>query len=464
MTRFRMLAVAALMLALAATSARAQGTFYREVEKDGRIYVFNLPAQFTAFDKSGEMGISITKLNYGPNGETMVFDSVEAIHLYNFKHNRPGDDSKLAEAPAKPPIQTIAWRDGKTTITTDFAQMALSNRVQFRYTREMPDEETTLGLGVPISGTAQPMTKGDGRDSFRVRRAKMKLEGWFWRPEFTYEFQMNFADIASSLEDAQLTWDVSKKKTFQIKIGQYKPPFGRQELTSSGSQQFVDRSIVSGEFNRQREVGVSLQGLLMQQKLDYRVGMFNGNQRNKALNDNTKFQYNARLVYQPWGDHKYSESDFDTLPGGKPLLAVGLQAEINDLRATTTAVDQKRTLWGPELAFKHRGFSFFGDAYFRELEPEPQTAGAAATKFNSDGWQVQAGYFLYKRRWEIAARYATWDPSDLVADNDRTEIGASLNFFENKHALKVQADVRQIENKATKAKDQELRIQTQFIF
>src|SRR5688500_7367137 len=137
----------------------------------------------------------------------------------------------------------------------------------------------------------------------------------------------------------------------------------------------------------------------MKQKLDYRVGMFNGNQRNKAFNDNTKFQYNARLVYQPWGDHKYSESDFETVAGGKPLLAIGVQAEQNDMRGTTTGVDQKRTLWGPEIAFKHRGFSLFADAFFRELEPEPQTAGAPVAKFGSDGYQVQAGMFLYKRRW-----------------------------------------------------------------
>jgi phosphate-selective porin OprO and OprP len=467
MTRCRSLALAVLTLAIvaaASTSAWAQGTFYREVEKDGRIYVFNIPAQFTAFDKSGEMGVSITKLGYGPNGETMVFDSVEAIHLYNFKHNRPGDAAKLAEDPPKPPIMTIAWRDGKTTITTNFAQMALSNRVQFRYTREMPDKDiTTLPNGVPISGTAQPLDKGKSRDSFRVRRAKMKLEGWFWKPEFTYEFQMNFADTASSLEDAQLTWDFSKNKTAQIKIGQYKVPFGRQELTSSGSQQFVDRSIVSAEFNRQRDIGVSLQGLLMKGKLDYRVGAFNGNQRNKALNDNTQFQYNGRLVFQPWGDHKYSESDFDTLPGGKPLLAIGVQAEMNDLRSTTTAVDQKRTVFGPDLAFKYKGFSFFGDYYMRELEPEA-TATGPAVKFNSDGYQVQAGMFLYKRRWEVAVRYATWDPSDAVADNDRSEMGVAVNFFENKHALKVQGDFRILENKATKAKDNELRIQTQWIF
>jgi hypothetical protein len=86
----RALAAAALFLALGGVAA-AQGSFYREVEKDGRIYVFNNMQQYSDWEKSGEMGVGITLLGYGPGGETMVFDSEEAIHLYNFKHGRPGD-------------------------------------------------------------------------------------------------------------------------------------------------------------------------------------------------------------------------------------------------------------------------------------------------------------------------------------------------------------------------------------
>jgi phosphate-selective porin OprO/OprP len=452
---------------LATSPAFAQGTtFYREVAKDGRIYVFNIPSEFTLWEKSGEMGKGITKLNYGPNGETMVFDSVEAIHLYNFKHDRPGDAGKLAEPPAPKPVQKIGWKDGKLTWETDSASIVMTNRVQMRYTREMPDDVTTLAVGVPVSGTAQPRDKGDARDSFRIRRAKTKFEGWFWKKELTFEFQMNWADTASSLEDAQLTYDISKKKTFQIKIGQYKVPFGRQELTSSGNQQFVDRSIVSAEFNRQRDVGVSVQGLLANQKIDYRLGIFNGNQRNKALNDNNKFQIDGRLIFQPWGDVKYSESDFESTD--KPLLGVGVQFEQNDLRGATTASDRKIVLWGPELVFKYKGFFLFSDLYMRDVDTDADNtkpeAPVAGRSFDSDGLQVQAGYFLYKRIWEVAGRYATWDPDGTKDDNERTEIGGAVSYYANKHALKVQADFRQIEDKARKAKDKELRLQTQWIF
>ena len=55
--------------------------------KDGRIYVFNLGAEYERWGQTGETGRAITRLNYGPAGETVVFDSEEAIDLYNFKHD-----------------------------------------------------------------------------------------------------------------------------------------------------------------------------------------------------------------------------------------------------------------------------------------------------------------------------------------------------------------------------------------
>jgi hypothetical protein len=85
---------AALLLVLvAATPSRAQSMFYREVQKDGRIYVFADAQRYEAWEQSGgaEIGVAITRLGFGPNGETVVFDSEDAVNLYNFKHDKPGE-------------------------------------------------------------------------------------------------------------------------------------------------------------------------------------------------------------------------------------------------------------------------------------------------------------------------------------------------------------------------------------
>ena len=65
-------------LVLSATSAFAQGMYYKEITKDGRIYVFNVAANAERFEKTGEMGIGITKPGAGPNGETVVGDNERA--------------------------------------------------------------------------------------------------------------------------------------------------------------------------------------------------------------------------------------------------------------------------------------------------------------------------------------------------------------------------------------------------
>jgi hypothetical protein len=95
---------------------------------------------------------------------------------------------------------------------------------------------------------------------------------------------------------------------------------------------------------------------------------------------------------------------------------------------------------------------------------EPGQSPFPTAAFNSNGWHGQAGYFLKRNVFEVALRYATYDPTDRTANNDRTEVGGALNYFINKHYLKLQADFRQLEDKAQKTKNKELRIQSQVMF
>lgn len=92
-------AIAIVALSVIPARAEAQTFFYNEVAKDGRIYVFATWSKYDAFMKSGgvQTGPVIERASYGPHGETVVFDSVDAINLYNYKHGLPGEhfpDSK----------------------------------------------------------------------------------------------------------------------------------------------------------------------------------------------------------------------------------------------------------------------------------------------------------------------------------------------------------------------------------
>lgn len=63
--------------------------FYREIEKQGRLYVFALSRELELWQKSGETGRASLRFGAGPNGETVVFDSDDAITLFNLRHGRP---------------------------------------------------------------------------------------------------------------------------------------------------------------------------------------------------------------------------------------------------------------------------------------------------------------------------------------------------------------------------------------
>ena len=362
----------------------------------------------------------------------------------------------------------IVHENGATTLTLDNAEISLSNRLQFRFTEEIPDGDTRLP-GTTADGQSKP--------SFRIRRAKTSLEGWFWKKELTYEIQLSWAgpeagaSTQTPLEDALLTWDASKKGSFKITLGQFKVPLGRQEMTSSGRLQFADRSLLNGEFTRGRDVGVQLSGRLAKDKVEYFAGVFNGNSASRTSNDNTRLQYNARVSFEPFGKVAYSESAFEGWD--KPLLAIAGQFESNDLSGATNLTDLNTTIFGADLMYKYKGFSLFAEYYNRKRRPEAVSGASNATSgpaaqsggaFHSNGYNLEAGYFLKRDRIEIAARFAEYDPSDQVPSNKRSEKGGVLNYFILKHTLKVVADFRALHDDLVKETTKELRIQTQFVF
>jgi|CXWL01.1.fsa_nt_gi hypothetical protein len=61
--------------------------YYREVPRDGRLYVFGRQRTLESWEESGEIGNQAsTRIGEGPQGETLVFDSDDAKVLYALHH------------------------------------------------------------------------------------------------------------------------------------------------------------------------------------------------------------------------------------------------------------------------------------------------------------------------------------------------------------------------------------------
>lgn len=66
---------------------KVKANAYYEIEKQGRIYVFISPKAKEEFENSGKTGRSpVTGIGFGPNGETVIFESSFAQKEYETRH------------------------------------------------------------------------------------------------------------------------------------------------------------------------------------------------------------------------------------------------------------------------------------------------------------------------------------------------------------------------------------------
>ncbi len=432
-----------------AAYAQVQGLYYQEVEKDGRIYVFNTPEAHKAWAASGEMGKAITLIGRGEGGKTVIAENETAADLYFFKHNLPGYE-RATPKPEKSFDERVFYKDGKTNIQMKTGTVAISNRIQARYTLTDPEV-------------------GDGVGSFTIRRMKTAIEGDTNSKKLKFKLQANWvgqtvvtavsqsgSTVTSTrsrgpvLEDAELWYTFNPLAT--LWVGQGKAYFGRQELTSSGKQQFVDRSITSGRFAPGRDIGIGLSGSNTGKTFEYNLGIYNGNGINTSTNDNDEYMYIGRLVWTPFGELKLEESALDR--PSSPKLAVGGGLLMNTTGTGNSERDIER-FYG-EFAFKWQGFNTVAEYYTETSDP------VTGAELDTDGYYLQLGY-LFPNHIELAARIAEIAP-DTAAATDRTETGLAVSWYFDKHNHKLQADYREIEDPATGRTDGEFRLQLQLIF
>ena len=89
--------VLALLVGAAIAHADITGLYYQEVEKDGRIYVFNTAERYASFQAAGEIGTAITLIGKGEGGKTLIAENETAADLYLFKHDLPAYEHKTPE-------------------------------------------------------------------------------------------------------------------------------------------------------------------------------------------------------------------------------------------------------------------------------------------------------------------------------------------------------------------------------
>jgi len=373
---------------------------------------------------------------------------------------------------------------GATFTTQDEKfQLTLGGRMQFRYTYN--DFDT-------INGTKSNKSEWD------AKRIRLIAQGYAYTKDLTYKLEFDPRVLANAspgnskgLIESYMNYRLIDEA--QIKVGQMKTPFARQELTSDGALQFVDRSIVVDAFKPSYDIGAMLNGKIADGLVYYYAGVFNGSGQTTlrgagAANDN---MFAARIAVNPLGDMAYSEADLDG--SVKPLLSIGANYFMTTLNKTGAVLDNINSnyaassgwlgkglgggkfatndkididSYGVDLAFKWMGLSLQGEYLLGEAESQRT---ATKNHLMARGFYAQAGYMIIPKTLEVAVRYSYFDPNDSVANDHITEQIGAISYYFNKHNLKIQGDVGNIHtqssaNPTKPTDDMQYRLQAQIIF
>lgn len=316
---------------------------------------------------------------------------------------------------------------------------------QFRATIDDKDEfdNDTAGTGV---GTA------DGTSvSFAIVRLRPYLQGTVYKPWFKYKFEFALGplktDATNNIGNTRLSdgyIELAPVPEAVVRVGQFKVPFGMQQLTSDTRQEFVDRSIADAKFAPTRDVGLMLHGTAWEKKFGYQAGIFNGSGPNNPQEDR-KQMYAARVWIDPLGEYKLSESANDA--SDKNLLHLGLGYRGGEvMRGTATAgvfedADDE-TAANLEVAWRWRRLFAMGEYFTQTDEMSNPTAGADV---EARGWHAQFGVMVQQKQHELALRYAEVEPDKSVADAKQTEARLVYGYYIKGHNLKIQTDIGTID-------------------
>ncbi|MBE8722568.1 porin [Sphingobacterium pedocola] len=294
----------------------------------------------------------------------------------------------------------------------------------------------------------------------RIRRLRMRMDGYIYTPKISYTVQLAFtrgdqdfddSGIPNIVRDAVIFYNFTDD--FYISFGQNKLPGNRQRVTSSGSQQFAERSLVNASFNVDRDFGLSL-------NLSKKIGDMPFNAKaalstgeGRAVNSTDDgFAYTGRVEFLPLGqftnDGDYSEGDIEREE--KPKLSIGVGYSYND-RTTREAGQTGKFVQNPftletafaDAIFKYQGFAYQAEYMQRDVDNPLNTVDDddAEETYAYKGWGLnQQTSYLLNHGYEIAGRYTLLQPhSHIRAFESQTEvIELGLTKYMKAHRLKFQ--------------------------
>jgi phosphate-selective porin len=322
-------------------------------------------------------------------------------------------------------------------------------RVQFRLIQS--------DLGDDSIGGSPEVREGE----FTVNRARFKLGGHAYRPWLSYYFEYDFP--STRMLDFRFT--ARAVDELRLRVGQWKVPYSRERVDSSGKQQFVERSIANDWFTLDRQQGILVFGRLWEgTRADswYNVGVFSATGRGGS----GSVEQPMVLGRWQWNflrrDLPFSQCDIGYRERPAASLAVAGASWQGPFTAFSSAGGGQLPDFEPggedrygvgqvvvETAYQYRGFSLQQE-YHRKTVDDTETNAIT----DLEGGYLQVGYFFHSvfdgfpKPLETAVRYARVDPNTAVTDDLRRELSLVFNWFFHGHRNKLSLDLSRLADQA----------------
>ncbi len=311
---------------------------------------------------------------------------------------------------------------------------------------ESKDGRNEIRFGIQLQPQYQFVSiEGHGKvNSFQIRRGRFIFSGHVFGEDLTYKLQFEavggrttsvspgVAYTGPNLRDAYINYKF--REGLQVRAGQFKVYYNREELTHDYDLQFVDRSINNEVFGFDRQIGVALHGKPFDKELEYALYATNDGAGLNTANRGLMFLVGGRFLFNILGEAGYTISDLDG--SEEPQLALAAAGSYNRLGAPTSPNRSAVAVTG-DVIFRYKGFSLYGEGnFFRQYGPG----------LNTFGFLGETGYFIVPKKFEAALRYAGVIPTKGVTKG--YEAGACLNYYFYGQGLKIQADYSYLMNGA----------------
>lgn len=257
------------------------------------------------------------------------------------------------------------------------------------------------------SGPAPDARFAGVNDRFLLRRARMNVAGNF-AENIAFKVEADFGNNSISnrsgasgqLTDVFVAW--TKFPAASVRLGQFKSPFGFEQLTSDTRTLTVERALPSDRLTLGRQIGAALYGDAADKRVNYTLGVFNGTGTNMGGNDSQKYLWAGRvsgIAYQ------------GTVSTTKVKLSAGVNAFTTEDKGAFTG---RRTGTGVDAQFAVGPAELLGEWLRNDLHP---FAGRATAM---EGWSLLNVVSITKQVQSIV-RYETFD-GNTATSNTTTHV------------------------------------------